>query len=102
MPIVPVASTIARRAALMPEQQAFRDTRPHSLLRNALPFDVWREHHFDVRRGQKQHPVARRGKELWYDAEQVEQGGGSLLRERPPKVVQGGKVNGVSATSKRG
>lgn len=62
---------IAAKAVLTPTQRAFQATRRTDVLIRSLPVRVWQEHHYTVRRGQTAKPIARDGKEAWYDSKQV-------------------------------
>ena len=73
----------------------FRKSRAGGVLDGALPADVWRGYLFIVRRGQKGMPIARRGAELWYSAEQVVPSEGDIFIPMPIKVVQGGAMSGL-------
>ena len=64
------AAEVARGARLPEEQRAFRTSRIGDVLADALPAEAWTRLGA-VRHGQKRMPVAPRGAELWYRADQV-------------------------------
>ena len=67
----PSPTSTARTARLNAEQREFRDSRDLGVLDAALPLELWAEHFLAPVYGQKKMPAARRGKELWYLADQV-------------------------------
>jgi hypothetical protein len=88
-------AAIAEVAPLTAAQMVFRQSRAGGVLDGALPVDVWRGYLFIVRRGQKGMPVARRGTELWYSAEQVVPSEGDVFAPMQVKVLQGGSMGGI-------
>ena len=65
------AEQVAASAKLTPAQEAFRASRRFNILRDALPLSVWRANGFWPSHGQKNRPIAKCGRELWYHADQV-------------------------------
>jgi hypothetical protein len=81
---------------LSQDQQSFRATRTGRVLDLALPKSLWARHGFAPRWNERRMPVARRGDELWFNADQVEPSNGP---DGPPgvlvKIVQGGNMAGA-------
>jgi hypothetical protein len=89
----PIEYVIAETAPLNEAQLAFRRA-ARGRLDFALPLDIWFDHRYGVAPMQRAEPVARRGRERWYNVMQVVKRAvhpGKM--RRPPRFVQGGAVS---------
>jgi len=93
--VAPRPDEFVVRAPLTSAQRHFRESRANRILDVALPHEVWVEHGFILRRGQKRMPLARRGDEVWYGADQVELRCWADAPADHVKLLQGGSMAGA-------
>ncbi len=96
----PPAVQIAEQAELTPSQLKFRRSKRDRLC-FALPLGVWLNHRYLVLPGEKQRPVAKRGRERWFEHTQVIKRAVNPRIPRKVVVLSGGTMSRMGPGRRR-
>ena len=96
----PPQVVLAETAELTPSQLGFRrSNRP--TLDFALPEGVWLDHRYSVLHHEKQRPVARNGRERWFDHTQAVKRAVNPRVPRKVLVLSGGTMSRIGPGRRR-
>ena len=96
----PPQVVLAETAELTPSQLEFRRSR-RPTLDFALPEGVWLDHRYSVRPAEKQRPVAKRGRERWFNHVQVVKRAVNPRVPRKILILSGGTMSRFGSGRRR-